>query len=85
MLYPGSQEYKALRFGGVPKNLLAIRTYGCDKRFEDAALDVGKVLVKAVFKIGHRNGFADRAGGEKPVQQNLLVGLQAGPFGAVFF
>ena len=39
---PGSEEYRALRFGAGKKNLLAIRTYELDKRFEgvsDAVLD----------------------------------------------
>jgi hypothetical protein len=40
VVYPGSHEYKALRFGGDNKNLLAIRTFGCDKRFEDVSNEV---------------------------------------------
>jgi hypothetical protein len=33
-LHPGFPGYAKLRFGGDKKNLLAIRTYECDKRFE---------------------------------------------------
>jgi len=39
-LPPGSAGYATLRFGGGKKNLLAIRTFQCDKRFEGVSDEI---------------------------------------------
>lgn len=39
-LLPGSAGYDQLRFGGGKKNLLAVRTFQCDKRFEGVGDDI---------------------------------------------
>ena len=46
-LLSGSAGYSKLRFGGGQKNLLAIRTFGCNKRFEGISDDI---LDRVIFE-----------------------------------
>jgi hypothetical protein len=46
-LLPGSPGYSKLRFGGGQKNLLAVRTFQCDKRFEGVS---DEILDRVIFE-----------------------------------
>jgi len=56
-----------------------------DERRENAVLDARQVCVEAIFEAGHGNSLANGPRGKDSIQQDLLMGFEFRPIGAVLF